>query len=206
MSTPISFYFACPSPWSYLSLDALREIGKRFERDIEYKPIDVERAWRETKTGRPLGEKSHALQRYRHLDLPRWATYRKVEIDPAPKNLNPATKFLSSKIIIAAHQQGAELHLLVRAFMQACWVDNKDISDAQTLVSIADAEGLDGAALLTETDHAAVADEFSANTSEALNFGAWSVPSFVVDGELFYGQDRLDLIAWRLSSEQTPQG
>jgi 2-hydroxychromene-2-carboxylate isomerase len=58
--------------------------------------------------------------------------------------------------------------------------------------------GLDGAALLAAAESSAVADEMAANTDEMLAAGGWSVPSFVVDGELFFGQDRLEMIAWRL--------
>lgn len=201
MSRAIDFYFACPSPWSYLALDALRDIGEQFDREIAYKPIDVERAWRETNTGRPLDEKPQALQQYRHRDLPRWAEYRRVEIDPTPKKLNATTKFLSSKMIIAARQQGDDVYPLVRAFMRACWIDNEDISDALTLESIANAAGFDGVALLADAAKSAVADEMAENTSEALQYGAWSVPSFVTDGELFYGQDRLDMMIWRLNGD-----
>ena len=91
MSAPIEFYFACPSPWSYLALGELIRIGRAYGRTIDYKPIDVERAWAETGAGRVLGEKPPVLQAYRHLDLPRWAEFRGVEIDCTPKKLVPAT-------------------------------------------------------------------------------------------------------------------
>ncbi len=203
MSAPIDFYFACPSPWSYLALDALNGIGARHGRDIRYKPIDVERAWEETGTGRPLPEKPRALQNYRHLDLPRWAAFRGVEINPTPKKLAPATKFLTSRAIIAGRQAGYSVYPLVRAFMRGCWVDDKNISDAATVAALANDAGFDGNALVAAADSPAVRDEFAANTVEALNYGAWSVPSIVVDGELFYGQDRLEMIGWRLAGGKT---
>ena len=200
MTAPIDFYFACPSPWSYLALDALGELASRFGREIAYKPIEVERAWEETGTGRPLGEKPQALQDYRHVDLPRWAEFRGVEIEPSPKKLDPQTKFLTSKMIIAARQSGGDPYVLTRAFMQGLWIGNKDISDAPTVREIADSAGFDGGALLATSDSRAVLDEWSANTTEARGHGVWSVPSIVVNGELFYGQDRLELIAWRLQN------
>lgn len=198
MSATINFYFACPSPWSYLALDALKGLAARHGRGIAYKPIDVEHAWKETSTGRPLGEKPQALQNYRDIDLPRWAAFRRVEIDPTPKKLAPATKFLTSRAIIAARQAGHDVYPLVRAFMRGLWVDNRDISEAATVTALATAAGFDGAALLAAAGSPTVNEEFAANTVEALQQGAWSVPSIVVDGELFYGQDRLEMIDWRL--------
>jgi carboxymethylenebutenolidase len=121
------------------------------------------------------------LQDYRLVELPRWAAWRGTEINPHPKHF-PAPYQLSSHTIIAARQTGADVYPLTRALMRGCWVD----------------ELLDGAALLAAAESQAVADEMAANTDEALAAGAWSVPSFVVDGEIFFGQDRLEMIAWRL--------
>ncbi len=59
--------------------------------------------------------------------------------------------------------------------------------------------GLDGAALVEAAGSDEVSAELEANTDDALADKAWSVPSYVVDGELFFGQDRLEMIDWRLS-------
>jgi 2-hydroxychromene-2-carboxylate isomerase len=204
MNAPINFYFACASPWSYLALDALVAIGDAHKRSVAYTPIDVERAWDKTGTGRPLGQKPAALRGYRDLDLPRWAAYRGIDIDPAPKSLAAETKFLTSRVIVAASQSGVDVYPLVRAFMRACWVDNQNISDPPTVVAIADEAGFAGAALLAAANSAAVQQYLEANTAQALADGVWSVPSIIVDGELFYGQDRLEMIAWRLSGSPDP--
>lgn len=197
MTTPIDFYFACISPWSYLAVDELKRIADAHGRDIAYKPIDVGRSWKETGAGQPLGNRPQVLQDYRLVELPRWAAWRGTEINNHPKHF-PAPYFLSSNVIIAARQSGADVYPLTRALMRGCWVDELDVSDADTVAKLADDAGLDSAALLAAAESQAIADELSANTDEALAAGAWSVPSFVVDGEVFFGQDRLEMIAWRL--------
>lgn len=197
MSTAIDFYFACISPWSYLALDELKRIADGHGRAIAFKPTDVSRAWREAGAGQPLGNRPQVLQDYRLIELPRWAAWRGTELNSQPKHF-PVPYHLSSSVIIAACQTGADVYPLTRALMRGCWVDELDISDSDTVVKIADGVGLDGAALLAAADSQAVADEMAANTDEALAAGAWSVPSFVIDGELFFGQDRLEMIAWRL--------
>lgn len=197
MSTPIDFYFACPSPWSYLAVDELKRIADAHQHTIAFKPIDVGRSWRETGSGRPLGDRPQVMQDYRLIELPRWAAWRGTEINKQPKHF-PAPFQLSSNVIIAARQEGTDVYALTRALMRGCWVDELNIGDSDTVGKIADGVGLDGAALLAAAESQAVADEMTANTDEALAAGAWSVPSFVVDGELFFGQDRLEMIAWRL--------
>jgi len=197
MTAPIDFYFACVSPWSYLAIDELKRLADAHGRTVAYKPIDVGRSWSEAGAGQPLGNRPQVLQDYRLIELPRWAAWRGTEINSQPKHF-PAPFLLSSNVIIAARQAGADIYPLTRALMRGCWVDELNIAYSETVGKIADGVGLDGAALLAAAETQAVADELTANTDEALAAGAWSVPSIVVDGELFFGQDRLEMIAWRL--------
>ena len=78
-------------------------------------------------------------------------------------------------------------------------MDERDISNPDDVEAIANGIGLDGAALVAAADSEAVTAELAANTDAALADQAWSVPSFVVDGELFFGQDRIEMIDWRLA-------
>ena len=197
MTAPIDFYFACVSPWSYLAVDELKRLADAHGRSIAFKPTDVGRTWGETGAGRPLGDRPQVLQDYRLIELPLWAAWRGTEINTRPKHF-PAPYQLSSNVIIAARQTGADVYPLTRALMRGCWVDELDVADSEMVGRIADGVGLDGAALLAAAETQAVSDELAANTDDSLKAGAWSVPSFVVDGEMFFGQDRLEMIAWRL--------
>ncbi len=197
MSAPIDFYFACVSPWSYLAVDELKRLADAHGRTVAFKPIDVGRSWGETSAGRPLGDRPKVLQDYRLIELPRWAEWRGTEINTHPEYF-PAPFHLSSNVIIAARQTGADVYPISRALMRGCWVDDLNIADPDTVAKLADDAGLDGAALLAAAETKEVADEMAANTDELLKAGGWSVPSFVLDGELFFGQDRLEMMAWRL--------
>jgi len=198
MSDPIKFYFACTSPWSYLALDELNAIAAKHGREIAYKPTNVGRQWQTSGAGRSLGDRPEVLTTYRLVDLPRWAQLRGVPLNSEPKH-HPVPLQLSSGAIIAAGQAGADMYAITRALMRGCWVDEKDISDPSDVTAIVDGVGLDGAALVAAAEFDAVTAELEANTDESLADGAWSVPSVVVDGEIFFGQDRLEMIDWRLS-------
>ena len=82
--------------------------------------------------------------------------------------------------------------------MRGCWVDELDISDEKTVSDIVSAVGLNSTEILESAKTTRVAEELSSNTDSALAAGAWSVPSIVLDKELFFGQDRLEMISWRL--------
>lgn len=198
MSDPIKFYFACVSPWSYLGFDKLVDISDKHDREVALKPTDVGRTWSETGAGQPLGARPEVLQSYRLQELPRWAAWRGAPINAEPKHF-PAPFMLSSNVIIAARQSGADAFAVTRALMRGCWVDERNIGDEGDVADILNGLGLDGAALVEAAGSDAVAAELTTNTDDALADKAWSVPSYVVDGELFFGQDRLEMIDWRLS-------
>ncbi|MDG2270308.1 MAG: 2-hydroxychromene-2-carboxylate isomerase, partial [Alphaproteobacteria bacterium] len=119
MSDPIKFYYACISPWSYLAVDALKTLAEKHGRDIAYKPTHVGKQWQETGTGRPLGDRPAVLQAYRLVELPRWAAWRDVPVNTVPKHF-PVPFLLSSSVIIAARQAGADMYEITRALMRGC--------------------------------------------------------------------------------------
>ncbi len=198
MNNPIKFYFVCLSPWSYLAMEALQDIADRHQREIIFKPIDVGRTWAETGAGKPLRDRANVLQTYRLIELERWASWRGVSLNPKPKH-HPVPFNLSSGMIIAAIQTGVCAFEITRALMKGCWVHEKDISNPDDVLAIVDSIGINGKELLDMVESEEVVSVLSANTDEALLDGAWSVPSFVVDSELFFGQDRLEMMDWRLS-------
>jgi 2-hydroxychromene-2-carboxylate isomerase len=80
-------------------------------------------------------------------------------------------------------------------------VEDRNIADHATLVAIADENGLDGKALLAATESDAVKAEYEANTEEAIRLGVFGAPAYVFEGELFWGQDRLLMLEWRLAQK-----
>ncbi len=202
-SSTIDFYFVCISPWSLLGIDLLNDVAARYDRSVAYKPINVARSWRETGAGRPMGERPQVLLDYRLIEIERWAKFRGMPVDVNPKHF-PVPYAPSSHLVIAARQAGADVYPLARAIMRGIWIDQRDIGDPEELARIADSVGLDGPSLVAAIDSPSVVDELEANTDGMLAAGGWSVPSYVVDGEMFYGQDRLEMIAWRLGGDREP--
>jgi 2-hydroxychromene-2-carboxylate isomerase len=195
---PIDFYFVCLSPWSLLGIDLLQEVAARHGRSVAFKPVNVARSWQETGAGRPIGERPKVLLDYRLVEIARWAKYRAMPLNVHPKHF-PVPYTASSHLVIAARRAGADPYPLTRAIMRALWIEERDIADPTELARIADGLALDGAALVAAIDSQPVIDELEANTDEMIAAGGWSVPTYVVDGETFYGQDRLEMIDWRLS-------
>ncbi len=78
--------------------------------------------------------------------------------------------------------------------MKACWQEDRDISNADTLAAIATSIGMEGAALVTGAQSPAAQAEYDRLTQEAIDRQIFGAPTYVIDGEPFWGQDRLDFV------------
>ncbi|MBP6853079.1 MAG: DsbA family protein, partial [Rhodoferax sp.] len=94
---------------------------------------------------------------------------------------------------------GADAALgLTGAILRAVWEQERDIADAAVLAELLQVCGL-GTARLQEAQAQAVQARYDANTQEAIDDGIFGAPTYRIDGELFWGQDRLDFVARTLA-------
>ena len=100
---------------------------------------------------------------------------------------------------IAHRQHGGDIAAFSQAMMTAVWVEERDLADRATLLQIAREQGADGPTLLEAAEKPAVRQEYDANTQAAIDQGVFGMPTFVIEGELFWGQDRLDFVARALA-------
>ena len=87
---------------------------------------------------------------------------------------------------------------LTGAIMRALWVEERNIGDEDTLVQIANSCELDGRMLFKSSDTASVQAEYDRNTDDATAASVFGAPWYIVDGEGYWGQDRLDFVERKL--------
>ena len=106
----------------------------------------------------------------------------------------------ASRLIIAVDQaDGSDAAMaLAAAVFRSVWVDELNIADADVLASLLTVQGLP-ASRIDASRSAAVQQRYDANTQQAIDAGVFGAPSYVIDGEIFWGQDRLDFVARRLA-------
>jgi 2-hydroxychromene-2-carboxylate isomerase len=193
----IDYYDSMSSPWTYLGHQRFLALARRFALAVHHKPMDLLKVW-SVSGGLPLKQRAQQRQTYRHQELRRWR-----ELLGVPCNLEPAYHPVADRracyLAIAAMQQGLDWEKLSYALLRAVWVEERNVADHATLAAIADECGMDGKALLAGTESPAVHAEYQANTDEAMSLGVFGAPTYVFDGELFWGQDRIDMLEWRLS-------
>jgi len=192
MSKTIDYYFALGSVWSYMGAERLEAIAGRHKAAIDYRPVDMGALFEQT-GGLPLPKRAPARQAYRLVEIERWRDFLGIPVTLKPRFF-PVDISKATGMIIAARQAGHPCGQVCIALQRALWAEEKDISDPQILLDIAAAAGLDGPALLEAGESDAVKSELEDNTRRAIEAGAFGAPSYVYNGILFWGQDRLDFL------------
>ena len=194
MSKTVEYFMAPASPWAYLGHQRFVAIAKKHHANIELKPADIAKVFGAT-GGVPVAQRPLQRQAYRLAELTRWSTYLQIPLNLHP-TFFPVSGELASKLIIATQQEaGAEAGLSVAfALGRAVWAEEKNIADGDTLASIADSLGLKGKDLMAHAASDAVAADYARHTDDALAAHIFGVPWYRVDGEGYWGQDRLDFV------------
>ena len=200
MNKTIDYYHFLVSPWTYLAIERFNRLRDDYAVTVNYKPIDVASTF-ELMGGVPLPKRHPARQQWRLQELERWASWLGVPINLKPAYF-PADQTLAACMVYAAGGADGEAAAgrLSDACLRACWAEQRDIADADTLRALADDCGLDGTALIEQAQQADMRTRYLDTTAEAHQCGVFGSPSYVLDGELFWGQDRLDFLERALGS------
>jgi len=192
MSRILDYCFTPISPWSYLGHERFVAVAKSRGAAVNVKPVDYGRIF-PASGGLPLGKRAPQRQAYRLVELKRWREFLGVPLNLQPKFFPVSPEEASLAIIAAASAGGSEAALkLTGALMRACWGEDQDISDAATLARIA---AQCGAGLpATAEARAAAKASYDGFTQEAIDRQVFGAPSYVYNGEVYWGQDRIDFL------------
>jgi len=192
MPKTVDYYLSPMSPWTYLGHARFAQILARSGARVNVKPVDYGRIF-PISGGLPVKQRAPQRQAYRLAELRRWREHLGIALTLEPRYFPYASELASSMIIAADLTRGTELAMrLAYAIMQACWVRELDCADAQTLDRIAAATDTDGPALRAREAQSMAA--YANYTAEAIERQVFGAPTYLVDNELFWGQDRLDFV------------
>ena len=197
--TPVDYYFTPQSPWTYLGHDRFVAMARAAGAPVRVLPADFGAVF-PASGGLPLGKRAPQRQAYRLVELARFSRHLKLPMNIQPRFF-PVSGDAASRLIIAVDRHdGADAALrLCGAVFRACWVQERDMADDATLAALLAENGL-AAQRLEQSHDAAVQAAYEANTRQAIDAGVFGAPSYVIDGEIFWGQDRLDFVERRLNN------
>ena len=199
MGTTIDYYFATMSPWTYLGHARFAAIAKAARATVRVRPFDLGKVF-PVSGGLPLPKRAPQRQAYRLVELRRFADHLKLPLNLQPAHF-PVAGDAAAKLIIAvdAHDGTDAAMALTGAVLRGVWVDQRNIADAKDLAEMLRALGL-AERRLADAETAAVIERYELNTQQAIDSQVFGSPTYVIDGELFWGQDRLDFVERRLAA------
>ena len=190
----IEYFYSAHSAFAYLGAGRLAEICAAHRCKIVHRPFDF-RPVVSAATGSNYMDRSDAHMSYFFgREINRWAEWRNLPVISHRPTYHDNPLDLANGLIIAAANAGADVDGLSFDILQSHWRDDSDIADPETLITIANAAGLDGAGMITAAMSQAVQDQHRANTAEAIKRSVFGSPTYFVDADMFYGQDHLEMV------------
>ncbi len=199
MRTTIDYYFTPQSPWTYLGHARLEKIARAAGATVRVLPVDLGGQVFPVSGGLPLAKRAPQRQAYRLQELQRFSAYLDLPLNLQPKYF-PVAGDDASRLIIAVDQHdGGEAAMRVAgAIFRAVWAEERDIASADVLAQILSGCALD-ADRMDQMRSPAVQQVYEANTRQAIDAGVFGAPTYVIDDEIFWGQDRLDFVERKLA-------
>lgn len=188
----IDFYFDFACPYAYLASTRIDELAAHTGAQVNLKPVLLGGIFRALHQPQNMSTTlSPAKARHNRLDLLRWASWLEVPLQTPLRHPNRSVEAL--RFLLAS--PGEHALRVMASFYKLYWVQSADISDVEVLKNALRALDLDAEAIaakaVSDTNKAALRER----TQAAVDLGVFGVPTFVVGGEIFFGQDRVEMVA-----------
>ena len=194
MSHSVDYYFAPQSPWAYLGHQRFQNILIKSGASVRVMPFDLGGKVFPISGGLPLGQRAPQRQAYRLTELERFSKWLGAPLHLKP-TFFPVGGDDAAKLIIAVDMAvGADAAMNISgAILSAVWSQQRNIADEKTLMELLHEQQLP-AACLEQSYSQAVHERYESYTQMAIDAGVFGAPSYVVNGEIYWGQDRLDFV------------
>lgn len=205
MTRSIDYYFTPQSPWTYLGHGRFQAIAKAAGATVRVRPVDLGAVY-PVSGGLPLGKRAPQRQAYRLRELARFSEHLGLPLNPTPKFFPVAADDAAKLIIAVDLHDGTEAALGLSAdIFAAVWVHERNIGDPKVLEAIAAERGL-SSRRIEQSQSQRVQELYEDYTQQAIDANIFGAPSYVIDGEIFWGQDRLDFVERTLARQPSTTG
>lgn len=192
MAEPIEFYFDFSSPYGYLLSEKIDEVAARHGRKVKWRPILLGVVFKATGSA-PLTLQYPAKAEYSVRDFERSARFLGVPYRHPSKF--PLATQAAARAFYWIHGQNHRLSRdFVHAAFRALFVESRDISSLDTVLDIAAEMGLDRAQVAAGIQSQEIKDRLKTEVDGAIAKGVFGAPYVIIDGEPFFGADRLPQI------------
>jgi 2-hydroxychromene-2-carboxylate isomerase len=198
LALTVDYYLAPQSPYVYMGHARLAKACAAAGASIRLRPVDLGGKIFPVSGGLPLGQRAPQRQAYRLLELRRFSEHLGLPMNIQPRHF-PVAGDDAARLIIAVDQHdGTDAGMRIAgAVLAAVWEQERNIADERVLATLLNEQQL-APERLAQSRTQAVQETYEAYTQQAIDAGVFGAPSYVIEGELFWGQDRLDFVERRL--------
>ena len=189
MASAIEFYFDFSSPYSYIASEEIEALGERHGRDIDWRPILLGAVFK-TSGGAPLTEAYGPKARYSVRDFGRSAAF--IGVPYRHPTTFPIGAVAASRAVLWLRRESpAQVAPFIHATFRAFFVADRNVSELPVVLEIAQQLGIEPARLAAAVQEEAIKNALRAEVEKAIARGVFGAPTLFVDGEMFWGHDRL---------------
>jgi 2-hydroxychromene-2-carboxylate isomerase len=179
----VRLFFNFRSPYCYLASKSMFSVFDDYHTRLLWRPLS---GW----DGRSAPDRAKVKIPSTRQDVGRWCRRLGIPFNPPPVTTDPTRAGAGS---LLAEEAGRLREYIVEVMRQE-WAEGRDIGDPQVLLDAGGAVGLDRGALADAIESPARRERLAANWAEAQALGVIGVPTFVIDDQIFWGNDRLDFV------------
>jgi 2-hydroxychromene-2-carboxylate isomerase len=191
MAGPIEFWFDFSSPYGYIASQLIDAVAARHGRTVNWRPILLGPIFKAVGTS-PLTVLPIKGEYSKH-DFARMARLHKVPFR-LPEKFPVGTQVASRAFYLIAERDAAQAHDFAKRVCRAYYVEGRDVADPAVVLELAGAAGADAANLAEDLKGDAIKERMKAEVDNAMKAGVFGSPYFVVDGEPFWGVDRIPMM------------
>lgn len=199
MALHIDYYASLNSPWTHLGAARIEALAMANNATLRIFPVDFGAIFAQS-GGLPLPKRSPQRQAYRLQELPRWRDHLGIPIHVQPKFF-PSNELPAACCVIALRETVGDQPAikLAHRVLKALWQEEKNPGDPATLAELITETGLDAKQVMRLGEDPKWAERRIGDTQAALDQGVFGAPSYVIGGDIFWGQDRLEFVERRLA-------
>ena len=195
----VEYYYSVASPYAYLGVKKFQEIVKKYSLEVIEKPIDlVGTVFAET-GGTPVPKRHPSRQKYILVQIERFGNKLNININKQPKFFPPADPHKAALFTIASIKSGLSIDF-GKEVLTKLWSEEKDISQDLVLEEVCNKFKLNFNEIKTAANSEEIKSIYLSNSNDAIAQGVFGAPSFIMNNELFWGQDRLDFLEDKIKS------
>ncbi|MDD9926866.1 MAG: 2-hydroxychromene-2-carboxylate isomerase [Rhodospirillaceae bacterium] len=189
----IEYFYSSHSGYAYIGSAKFMQIAAAGGHTVIHRPMDLRAVVAVTGPGPTNSLTPQRRAYFSGREIERWAEARGVGILARPTHHDNGIA-LSNGMLIAGLQQGVDIGPLAHRMLGGHWRDDADLDDRETLAALGKEAGIDPAPLLDAALSPEIQAIYDANTQEAIERSVFGSPTYFVGGDMFYGQDHLELV------------